>query len=302
MNDPKFRRPSLGRGLDALLGAKPEPPPATPAPAAQPEAAARIGGMVNLAIDKLSPGKYQPRHRFDQQELDSLVHSIRSKGVLTPVLVRPHPTQPGHYEIIAGERRWRAAQAAQLHELPAIVRDLSDRDTLEVALVENIQRQDLTAIEEAEGYKRLMDEFNYTQEQLANVIGRSRSHIANTLRLLALPDDVRAMVQSGAISAGHGRALITASDPQGLAKSIVDKGLSVRAAEQLAQAAKPPRKPNAAEPAKSTDTLALQRSITETLGLKVEIRGKGEGGELVIFYRTLEQLDDVLQKLGKEHA
>ncbi len=276
MNDPKFRRPSLGRGLDALLGARPDTAAAPPAPipAAPSDAApSRLSGMVNLPIEKLVPGKYQP-----------------------------HPTQPGQYEIIAGERRWRAAQTAQLHELPAIVRELSDRDTLEVALVENIQRHDLTAIEEAEGYKRLMDEFNYTQEQLANVIGRSRPHIANTLRLLALPDDVRGLVQSGAISAGHGRALITAADPHGLAKAIVDKGLSVRAAEQLAQAAKASRKsvPNA--PAKSTDTLALQNSITETLGLKVEIRAKGDGGELVIFYRTLEQLDDVLEKLGKEHA
>ena len=228
-----------------------------------------------------------------------MVESVREKGILQPILVRPHD---GGYEIIAGERRWRAAQRAQLHEVPVIVREFTDREALEVALVENLQRQDLSPLEEAEGYRRLIDEFSHTQEELAKALGKSRSHVANMMRLLGLPDPVKDMVAQGRLTAGHARALLTASDPVGLARAVVDKHLNVRQTEKLAQeeggkatkAAKGGRPP---AHAKDPDTAALERDLTELLGVRVTIKPLGKGGELTVHYGSLEQLDDVLSRL-----
>jgi ParB family chromosome partitioning protein len=282
----KSGRRALGRGLDALLGDT-APPPVT----------GRSGGASNVPIADIDPGRYQPRRNFDKDEIKALADSISEQGVLQPVLLRPHPDSPGRYELIAGERRWQAAQRAGLHEIPALVRDLDDRTTLEVALVENIQRQDLSPLEEAAGYQRLIDEFGHTQEALAGVVGKSRSHVANTLRLLGLPQEVKAMVDSGELSAGHARTLITADDPLALARQIASQGLTVRAAESLART--PGRKKSPKAPAeKSTDTIALERRLADSLGLKVDIRERKKGGEITFRYKTLDQLDDLLDRIG----
>lgn len=293
MSEERGRTRSLGRGLSALLG---EDSPA-PEPVAAPADDTRPARTA--PVEFLRPNRYQPRRRFDEAEIDSLVDSIRANGIIQPILVRRHPDEPGRYEIIAGERRWRAAQRAQLHEVPIVVRDLSDQAALEVALVENIQRQDLNAIDEAEGYRRLMDEFGHTQDGIATTVGKSRSHVANTMRLLALPAPVQQLVQDGAISAGHARALIGLDNALALAQEIAAKGLSVRDAERLAQTAKsPPSPPRSAVSApKDPDTLALEKDLSNLLGLKVTIRGAGETGELAIAYKTLEQLDEVLKRL-----
>ena len=278
------RRP-LGRGLSALLGETPAMPP---------EAPAATGAPRSVPIEALRPGRFQPRRRFDDEAMQSLVESVREKGILQPILVRPHGEG---WEIIAGERRWRAAQAAGLHAVPVIVQDLDDRAALEIALVENVQRQDLTALEEAEGYQRLIDEFDHRQEDLARSVGKSRSHIANTLRLLQLPVEVRRLLQDGALSAGHARALLGAADPLDLARRVVALGLNVRQTEKLAAAAKdaPARKP---PPEPDADTRALERSLEQQLGLRVNIEHGGRGGKLVLHYRTLDQLDEVLKRLG----
>ena len=285
------RRSHLGRGLMALLGDdNTEPAPQE-----------RVSATRALPLDLLKPGRYQPRMRFDDEQFKSLVDSIRSKGILQPILVRRDPDAPHMYEIIAGERRWRAAQQAQLHEVPVVVRELADRDALELALVENIQRQDLTAIEEAEGYRRLMEEFGHTQEGLAQAIGKSRSHIANLLRLLALPQPVRDMVQSSVLSAGHARALINAADPVGLAEHVVKKGLNVRQTEQLSQTARPStgRRAASASVAKDADVLALERQLSDQLGLTVSINFGRRGGDLVVRYKTLDQLDEIVRRLSQ---
>jgi ParB family chromosome partitioning protein len=287
-DDPK-KRAHLGRGLMALLGddaAEPQPVPD------------RSISSRMVPTELLRPGKLQPRMRFDDDAFKSLTDSVRQKGILQPILVRRDPSSPQVYEIIAGERRWRAAQQAQLHEVPVVVRDMGDRDALELALVENIQRQDLTAIEEAEGYRRLMDEFGHTQEGLAQAVGKSRSHIANMLRLLGLPQVVKDMVQSAVLSAGHARALINAANPAQLADQIVKKGLSVRQAERLAQAGKSNRGRKPALP-KDADTLAIEREMTNLLGLRVTIAFRRRGGELVIHYKTLDQLNDVLRRMSQ---
>jgi len=293
MSEERGRTRSLGRGLSALLG---EDSPA-PEPAGAPADETRPARTA--PVEFLRPNRYQPRRRFDEAEIDSLVDSIRANGIIQPILVRRHPDEPGRYEIIAGERRWRAAQRAQLHEVPIVVRDLSDQAALEVALVENIQRQDLNAIDEAEGYRRLMDEFGHTQDGIATTVGKSRSHVANTMRLLALPAPVQQLVQDGAISAGHARALIGLDNALALAQEIAAKGLSVREAERLAQKAKSPPSPpkSAASAHKDPDTLALEKDLSNLLGLRVTIRGAGESGELAIAYKTLEQLDEVLKRL-----
>ncbi len=292
--DGHRRRAHLGRGLMALLGDD----------NAEAPQAERITASRALPIDLLKPGRYQPRMRFDDEQFKSLVDSVREKGILQPILVRRDPDAPQMYEIIAGERRWRAAQQAQLHEVPVVVRELADRDALELALVENIQRQDLTAIEEAEGYRRLMEEFGHTQEGLAQAVGKSRSHIANLLRLLSLPQPVRDMVQSAVLSAGHARALVNASDPVGLAEQVVKRGLNVRQTEHLAQQERPSRAGRAAPAAvaKDADTVALERDLSALLGLKVSISFGRRGGELVIHYKTLEQLDDIVQRIGQSTA
>jgi ParB family transcriptional regulator, chromosome partitioning protein len=285
------RRRGLGRGLSALFGDDTKEPAAPGAPPP--------GPPRTVATELIHPGRYQPRQQFDEESMSALVESVKAQGILQPLLVRPHPDIANAYEIIAGERRWRAAQAAQLHEVPVIIRELGDRETLEIALVENIQREDLNPLEEAEGYRRLLDEFSHTQEDLARVVGKSRSHIANSLRLLSLPDPVRLMLQDGRLTAGHARALLSAKDAVGLAEEVAKRGLNVRQAEKLAKLAKQGSLSQSSAPAaKLADTAALERELTALLGLKVTIAFDGQGGALTIHYRTLEQLDDVLRRLS----
>ena len=283
----------LGRGLSALLGDDPIPERSVgeAGPAAR-----------EVAIEHLSANPYQPRHKFDEEEIAALEASIRELGVIQPLLVRPIAGEPQNFEIVAGERRWRAAQRAQLHRVPVVVRELDDVKALEIAIVENVQRADLSAIEEADGYQRLMDEFGHTQEQLAQIIGKSRSHIANTLRLLNLPAKIKAMIEDGSLSAGHGRALLGAVNPLALAKTAVKKGLNVRQVEKLVkkETAAPSKR---AKPSfgKDADTLALEGEISIALGLKVEIQHQGEaGGEVRISYQTLEQLDEICHRLRSQ--
>jgi ParB family transcriptional regulator, chromosome partitioning protein len=284
----------LGRGLAALIGDM--------APIDAPRIAeSASGGQKRLPLDFIIANRANPRRDFDSDQLDELTSSIREKGVMQPLLVRPSE-DPNIFEIIAGERRWRAAQRAGLHDVPVIIREVDDKEALELAIIENVQRVDLNPLEEALGYEQLIEQFSYTQQDLAQVIGKSRSHVANTLRLLKLPKDVRDMVTSGQLTAGHARTLITAEDPAALAKQIVDQGLSVREAERLAQTggATAPKKAAAVEPdAKDTDTIALEKRLSDALGLKVLIDHKPNGGKLEIRYRTLEQLDTVITRLDR---
>lgn len=280
--------PRLGRGLSALI-------PDLPAPGAAPSS-----GLRNLPIGALEPGPFQPRGGMDKASLAELADSIRENGILQPILARPKPGNPAVFQIIGGERRWRAAQLAQLHEVPVILRDLSDREAMAAGLVENLQRQDLNPMEEAEGYRRLLDEFGLTQESLGQAVGKSRSHVANTLRLLGLPKEVRDLVSNGFLSAGHARALIGAPEPVALAAQIVARGLNVRQAEALAAARSRP-KPAAGQrpaPEPDADIAALERELMERLGLKVDIRPRGKAGQVVIHYRDLDQLDGLIRLLG----
>lgn len=272
----------LGRGLSALMGE-------TAAPAA-----ATTDGVRSLPIEMLQPGPFQPRGPIDPGPLQELADSIKEHGVLQPILVREKPGTRGAYEIIGGERRWRAAQLAQLHEVPVLLRNLDDRAAMAAALVENLQRQDLNALEEAEGLKRLIDEFGLTQDQLGQAVGKSRSHVANTLRLLALPDRVRELLRDGALTAGHARALLTAPDAEILALQVVDRGLNVRQTEALA--AQKPRDP-VAKPVQAPETAALERELSSRLGLKISIRHAGKGGQVSIQYRDLDQLDGLIRLL-----
>ncbi len=288
------KRTNLGRGLAALLGDEEEDYGSLD----------KLRSSKQVPIERLHPSRVQPRSHFDAEALDTLAASIREQGILQPILVRRHPERPSDFEIVAGERRWRAAQKAQLHEVPVVIRELDDSTALELALVENVQRQDLNPLEEAEGYRRLMEEFGHSQEALARLIGKSRPHIANTLRLLGLPEAVRGYLEDGRLSAGHGRALLGAAEPERLAEQIARKGLSVRETERLASAAKgqtPQARPRGAGKAeeKDADTLALERDLSAMLGLKVTIEIRGEGGTLAIHYKTLEQLDDVLHRLNQ---
>ena len=292
----RVRRTALGRGLAALLSDD-------PAPASK---ATIAGGADTRAprlvpVGQLHPGRLQPRRRFDPEALEALAASIRHQGILQPLVVRPLPDRREHFEIVAGERRWRAAQLAQLHEVPVIVRALADRDALEVALIENVQREDLGPIEEADGYRKLLDQFGYTQDALATAVGKSRSHIANLLRLLTLPASVQEMLQDGRLTAGHARALVGRHDPASLAQHIVARALSVREAEALVQHAKAerPGKAGKARAARDADTVALERELSAALGLRVTIEFDGKAGRLIVHYRTLDQLDDVLQRLNQ---
>ncbi|NOG70074.1 ParB/RepB/Spo0J family partition protein [Roseicella sp. DB1501] len=280
----------LGRGLSALLGDAAAPMPATQAPASAPSE----GGIRTLPVEMLEPGPFQPRGPIDQGPLQELADSIKEHGVLQPILVREKPGSPGQYQIIGGERRWRAAQLAQLHEVPVLLRNLDDRAAMAAALVENLQRQDLNALEEAEGFRRLIDEFGLTQDQLGQAVGKSRSHVANTLRLLALPERVRELLRDGALTAGHARALLTAPDAEALALQVVDRGLNVRQTEALVAAK--PREPNA-RPAVAPETQALERDLSTRLGLRVSIRHGGRGGQVTIQYRDLDQLDGLVRLL-----
>ncbi len=279
----------LGRGLSALLGEGAGPGPAS-------------RGQRHLPIGQLEPSPLQPRRHFDASELESLAESIRANGILQPILVRRHPSKPDIHEIVAGERRWRAAQLAKLHEVPVVVRDLANREVLELALVENLQRYDLSALEEAEGYHRLIDEFGLAAEDLARHVGKSRAHIANTLRLLKLPDGVKTLLIEGQISAGHARALLNARDALSLARRVIAEGLSVRQTEALAQrSGVTPRRKKPVPAAKDADTRALERDLARVLGLKVDIAHRGDaGGSLTIRYRSLEQLDDLIRRLNRQ--
>ncbi len=280
--------PRLGRGLSALLGEAPAPMPA---------AGATDAAVRALPIEMLEPGPFQPRGPMEQTPLQELADSIREHGVLQPILVRPKPGGDGRYEIIGGERRWRAAQLVPLHEVPVVVRDFGDREAMAAALVENLQRQDLNALEEAEGYRRLIEEFDLTQDALGQAVGKSRSHVANTMRLLALPDRVRELLRDGALSAGHARALLASPSPEALAMQVVDRGLNVRQTEALAAAK--PRDPAADRPAAHADPeiTALERRLSGRLGLKIAIRQAGRGGQVTIQYRDLDQLDGVIRLL-----
>ena len=292
VEDP--RRRGLGRGLSALLGDASKTMDAITG-----DGSPKAGrGLRVVPVEKLRPGRFQPRRVFDQTAIEDLVESVREKGILQPILVRTHPDDVDSYEIIAGERRWRAAQAASLHEVPVILRELSDREALEVALVENLQRQDLSPLEEAEGYHRLMEDFSHTQEQLAKTVGKSRSHVANMMRLLNLPEPVKQMMDAGEITAGHARALLTSSDPLGLARQVVAKGLNVRQTESLAQKAQGKTRTKAATAPKDADLMALERDLAAVLGLKVTISHQGQGGSVAVHYVTLEQLDDILHRLS----
>ncbi|MDP6350667.1 MAG: ParB/RepB/Spo0J family partition protein [Alphaproteobacteria bacterium] len=273
---------ALGKGLDALLGAPPE-----------------AGAPRALPIETIVPGSVQPRRRFDSEDIAALAESIRQRGVIQPILVRPDPDRPERYQIVAGERRWRAAQKARIHEIPVVIRTLSDQDALEIALIENIQRTNLTPLEEADGYRRLIDDFGFTQESLARHVGKSRSHVANTVRLLVLPESVRSLLDNGRLSAGHGRALLVAVDPENLAKLVVNRDLNVRQTERLATRA-PSLKDSPLPPvagSRSADVAALESELSAHLGLKVEIADRGEKGAVRIVYKTLEQLDEIIRKL-----
>lgn len=287
MNEDAGRK-RLGRGLAALIGDM-DRPVAAAAPAASADR------VVPIAFVGANPRN--PRRSFADADLADLAQSIREHGIVQPVVVRP--AAGGQFEIIAGERRWRAAQRAGLTDIPVIVRDVDDRVALELAIVENVQRSDLNAVEEAAGYQALVDQHGYTQSDLAQVIGKSRSHVANTLRLLKLPEVIRDMLVDGTLSAGHARTLVTAEDPAGLARRIVEEGLSVRQAEALAQAPEPAseQKPQPREP-KDADTLALEKLLGDATGLKVTINHRSRGGEVKIAYSTLEQLDALCRKLN----
>jgi ParB family chromosome partitioning protein len=275
------KRKGLGRGLASLMD---DIQPKT-------ESAPRSADM-EVAIDLVAPNPNQPRKQFDTAELDALTESIRAKGIVQPLIVRPDPRTAGRYQIVAGERRWRAAQQAQLHTVPVVIRTYSDLDVLEIGILENIQRADLNPLDEATAYNRLLLHFSRTQEQIASAMGKSRSHIANSLRLLSLPAPVQESLRRGEISAGHARAVITAPDPSALIREVVAKGLSVRETERLAQrAAAGPRRADAPRTAKDPDTAALEADLSAALGLGVSIRHKGQGGEIVLKYQDLDALD-----------
>lgn len=284
--DPSRKR--LGRGLAALIGEMDKP---------ETVRQETVRADRSVPIEFVSPNPRNPRRQFVEGDLADLAQSIREHGIVQPVVVRSGGA-PGRFEIIAGERRWRAAQRAGLTEIPVILREVDDKAALELAIIENVQRSDLNALEEARGYQQLIDEHSYTQADLGQVIGKSRSHVANTLRLLKLPDAVGDLITDGSLSAGHARTLVTAEDPVGLARRIIEEGLSVRQAEALASAparSEDPSRPERKE--KDADTLALQKLLSDQTGLKVVINHKERGGEVRIAYRSLEQLDELCRLL-----
>ncbi|MGL4240470.1 MAG: ParB/RepB/Spo0J family partition protein [Beijerinckiaceae bacterium] len=288
---PAPRPARLGRGLAALIGDTAVDP-----------AAARDKGQRSVPIEFVRASAFNPRKNFPDSELDELAASIREKGVIQPILVRPKADMPDVYEIIAGERRWRAAQRAGLHEIPIVVHEAADKDALELAIVENVQRADLNPLEESAGYEQLIEQFGYAQADLAKVVGKSRSHIANTLRLSKLPDGVKALVNAGELSAGHARALLSVPDPDSLAKRIVAQGLTVRDVERIAQSGASDEAAAtgsaAARVRKDADTRALEKALSEVTGLDVAIDHKaGGGGKVSIRYTTLEQLDSLCRRL-----
>lgn len=346
MNTTVKPQKGLGKGLSALIGdnnyaasvaVNTQPKPAAPAPnTVSPNAAAPAANPTphaapvqaaapktqerlpsELPISALRSGKYQPRTQFKLDQLQELADSIAHNGIMQPILVRPLK-DPGTYEIVAGERRWRAAKLADLQKVPVIIREMTDKTALELALVENIQRSDLSPVEEAAGYQRLIDEFSYTQEELSETVGKSRSHVANLLRLLNLPEEVKEMLANGDLTMGHARALLNTEDPVAIAEEIIRRGLNVRQTEAYTRRDpnKPigrPRKPSSAYHsresahaypaegsygAKDPDIMALEETVSENLGLKVNINDHGNNGSILIHYSTLEQLDEILRRLG----
>ncbi len=289
VKEKSMKKPALGRGLSALL-AQAEQTYST-------AGATPMGQVRRAGVDQLQPGKYQPRRRFDPEAIGQLAESIKARGVLQPILVRP--AEGGKYEIIAGERRWRAAQQAELSEVPILVQDFGDAEVLEIGLIENLQRQDLNALEEADAYKRLMDEFGHTQQVLAETVGKSRSHIANTLRLLSLPESVRTMVITERLTAGHARALINASNPLKLAEEVVARGLSVRETERLASVKIDPKSAKTPKAKRSADIGLIETDLTRRLGLKVKIASQGNSGSVTLFFSTLDQFDDLLARFTR---
>jgi ParB family transcriptional regulator, chromosome partitioning protein len=280
------RHRGLGRGLSALIGEEAE---------IAPRADGSARPQRTLPVAWLHPNPFQPRKNFAADELENLANSIRGKGVLQPILVRPTARGPEVFEIVAGERRWRAAQLAKLHDVPVVVRELSDAESLELAIIENVQRTDLNAMEEATAYQQLMEKFEYKQEQLAQELGKSRSYIANSVRLLKLPDPVQGFIRDGKLSAGHARTLVGDPNAEKRAREIIDQMLNVRQAERRSRKKKARKESQAS----NADIRALESSLSGTLGLKVQIAHKGStGGELRIAYRSLEQLDDVIQRLA----
>jgi ParB family transcriptional regulator, chromosome partitioning protein len=279
----ELRPRGLGRGLSALIGEEAVPT----------RGEARGRGVQTLPIAFLKANPLQPRKRFSESDLNDLVASVKDKGVLQPILVRPIAGQTDAYEIVAGERRWRAAQLAKLHDVPVVVRTLSDREALEISIIENVQRADLNAIEEAAAYQELMERFGYTQEQVAAQVGKSRPHIANTIRLLKLPETVLEMVRDGRLSAGHARSLVGDPDPEARAKEIIAGALNVREAEKHAKV-----KTVHSAPVEDPNIKALENDVSNLLGLKVKVAHKGDkGGEVRIAYKTLEQLDEIIDRL-----
>lgn len=279
----------LGRGLAALIGDM--------GAVEGVRVTEGSSGSKRLPVDFIIANRANPRRTFDPEQLEELTNSVREKGIMSPLLVRP-TDDPNIFELIAGERRWRAAQKAGLHDVPVIVREVGDKEALELAIIENVQRADLNPLEEAMGYGQLIEQFDYTQQDLAQVIGKSRSHVANTLRLMRLPEDVRGMVASGTLSAGHARTLITAEDPASLARQIVEKGLSVREAEALSQQRDvPPKRKPESDKGRDADTVALERRLADALGLSVALNHSERGGKVEIRYKTLEQLDDLCRRI-----
>ncbi|MDC0116154.1 ParB/RepB/Spo0J family partition protein [Octadecabacter sp.] len=289
---PSLNR-GLGRGLSALMSDVTTSEDTKPAPS---------GLERVLPVDQVYPNPDQPRRTFDDHAMQDLTASIAEKGIIQPLIVRAKESSTGRFEIVAGERRWRAAQRAQLHEVPVIIRDFDDVEVLEVAIIENIQRSDLNAIDEAAGYKQLMEKFGRTQDEMGKALGKSRSHIANSVRLLSLPSSVQAFLADGRLSAGHARTLVGHPDVERLADEIVKGGLSVRAAEKLAKSKKSPstKKPTLTPMAKDADTVQIENDLTAHLGMKVNIThadGK-ENGQIILHYRDLEQLDDLMRLLS----
>ena len=292
----------LGRGLSALMADVAEDSAQTGETPRQAERA--------IPIEKISPNPDQPRRSFDPEMLEDLAASIKEKGIIQPLIVRPKPGKADAFEIVAGERRWRAAQMAKLHEVPALIRDFDDTEVLEVAIIENIQRADLNPVEEAAGYQQLMDKFGHTQERLAEALGKSRSHIANSMRLLGLPSEVQTYLSDGKLSAGHARALITSEDPAKLAREVIKKGLSVRETEKLAK--KPTgnifsedgKTKKSPSPTKDADTKALEGDLAANLGMKVTLNHKPgqEKGQITIGYDTLDQLDTLCRMLSSSNS
>ena len=282
-------RRGLGRGLSALL----EETQAASTPEGR-----RAAGVLDIPIELIHPNPEQPRRNFAETDLDELSTSIRERGVLQPILLRPAPGVPGEYQIVAGERRWRAAQRAVLRAIPALVRDLDDLQVMEVALIENIQRADLNALEEARGYAAMMERYPRNAEQIAAIVGKSRSHVANTLRLMRLPRSVQEHLEMGRLTAGHVRALLDLDDAEALADRVIKRGLNVRQTEALARGARGgPSPPARASKVRDADTVALENDLAELLGLSVRIMDKDGAGEVRIGYTSLEQLDDICRRL-----